>query len=58
MLITTVNDVPGHKVTSVPGEVLGLTLRSRNVGSQSGAAFKSPAGPELAHAAVVTEPFG
>ena len=41
MLISTMNDVPGYKVTSVLGEVFGLTVRSRNVGSQFGAAFKS-----------------
>jgi uncharacterized protein YbjQ (UPF0145 family) len=33
MLISTMNDVPGYKVTSVLGEVFGLTVRSRNVGS-------------------------
>ena len=38
MLITTMNDVPGHKITDVYGEVFGLTVRSRNVGSQIGAA--------------------
>ena len=47
MLITTTNVVPGYKVTSVLGEVMGLTVRSRNLGSQFGAAFKSLAGGEL-----------
>ena len=47
MLISTMNDVPGYRVTSVLGEVFGLTVRSRNVGSQFGAAFKSLAGGEL-----------
>src|ERR1700678_4229120 len=47
MLISTMNDVPGYKVTSVLGEVFGLTVRSRNIGSQVGAAFKSLAGGEL-----------
>lgn len=47
MLITTMNDVPGHRITTVYGEVFGLTVRSRNVGSQIGAAFKSLAGGEL-----------
>ena len=37
MLISTMNDIPGYKVTSVLGEVFGLTVRSRNVGSQFGA---------------------
>jgi len=35
MLISTMNDVPGYRVTSVLGEVFGLTVRSRNVGSSS-----------------------
>jgi uncharacterized protein YbjQ (UPF0145 family) len=47
MLISTMNDVPGYRVTSVLGEVFGLTVRSRNIGSQFGAAFKSLAGGEL-----------
>ena len=47
MLISTMNDIPGYEVTEVLGEVFGLTVRSRNVGSQLGAAFKSLAGGEL-----------
>ena len=47
MLISTMNDIPGYEVTEVLGEVFGLTVRSRNVGSQFGAAFKSMAGGEL-----------
>ena len=47
MLITTMNDVPGHEITDVYGEVFGLTVRSRNIGSQIGAGFKSLVGGEL-----------
>lgn len=47
MLITTGNDLPGYQVTDVLGEVFGLTVRSRNIGSQLGAAFKSFIGGEL-----------
>ena len=47
MLITTGNDLPGYQITEVLGEVFGLTVRSRNVGSQLGAAFKSFVGGEL-----------
>jgi uncharacterized protein YbjQ (UPF0145 family) len=47
VLISTMNDVPGYQVTEVLGEVFGLTVRSRNVGSQFGAAFKALAGGEL-----------
>ncbi len=47
MLISTMNDVPGYRVSQVLGEVFGLTVRSRNIGSQIGASFKSLAGGEL-----------
>jgi uncharacterized protein YbjQ (UPF0145 family) len=47
MIISTMNDLPGYEVTAVLGEVFGLTVRSRNVGSQIGASFKSLAGGEL-----------
>jgi uncharacterized protein YbjQ (UPF0145 family) len=47
MLISTMNDIPGYEITEVLGEVFGLTVRSRNVGSQLGAAFKALAGGEL-----------
>jgi uncharacterized protein YbjQ (UPF0145 family) len=47
MLISTMNDIPGYEITEVLGEVFGLTVRSRNIGSQFGAAFKSLAGGEL-----------
>jgi uncharacterized protein YbjQ (UPF0145 family) len=47
MLIATTNDLPGYEVEEVFGEVFGLTVRSRNVGSQIGAAFKSVLGGEL-----------
>ena len=40
MLISTMNDIPGYEITEVLGEVFGLTVRSRNVGSQLGAALK------------------
>jgi len=40
MLITTANDLPGHTITEVYGEVFGLTVRSRNIGSQIGAGLK------------------
>jgi uncharacterized protein YbjQ (UPF0145 family) len=41
------NDLPGYQVTEVLGEVFGLTVRSRNIGSQIGAGFKALAGGEL-----------
>jgi uncharacterized protein YbjQ (UPF0145 family) len=47
MLTTTANDLPGYQITEVLGEVFGLTVRSRNIGSQLGAALKSLGGGEL-----------
>ena len=35
------NDLPGYRVDEVYGEVFGLTVRARNVGSQMGASLKS-----------------
>ena len=47
MLISTANDLPGYEITKVLGEVFGLTVRSRNIGSQFGAGLKSLMGGEL-----------
>ena len=47
MIITTMNDLPGYEIEEVIGGVFGLTVRSRNVGSQIGAFFKSLVGGEL-----------
>ncbi|MEY9877323.1 uncharacterized protein YbjQ (UPF0145 family) [Streptacidiphilus sp. MAP12-33] len=47
VLVVTTNDVPGYKVDRIIGEVFGLTVRSRNIGTQIGAGLKSLAGGEL-----------
>jgi uncharacterized protein YbjQ (UPF0145 family) len=47
MIISTMNDLPGYEIEEVMGEVFGLTVRSRNVGSQVGASLKSLVGGEL-----------
>ena len=47
MIVTTMNDIPGYAVDEVFGEVMGLTVRSRNIGSQIGAGLKSIVGGEL-----------
>ena len=47
MLITTMNELPGYSIDEVYGEVFGLTVRSRNIGSQIGAGLKSMIGGEL-----------
>jgi uncharacterized protein YbjQ (UPF0145 family) len=47
VLISTMNDLPGYQIDEVFGEVFGLTVRSRNIGSQLGAGFKALVGGEL-----------
>jgi uncharacterized protein YbjQ (UPF0145 family) len=47
MIVTTMNDIPGYEIDEVYGEVMGLTVRSRNLGSQLGASLKSIIGGEL-----------
>ena len=47
MIISTMNDLPGYAIQEVMGEVFGLTVRSRHIGSQVGASLKSLVGGEL-----------
>jgi uncharacterized protein YbjQ (UPF0145 family) len=47
ILVSTMNDLPGYRVTRVMGEVFGLTVRSRNAFSNMGSGFKAFAGGEL-----------
>lgn len=47
MLLSTMNDLPGYEVTEVLGEVFGITVRSRHLGSQIGSGLKSMFGGEL-----------
>ena len=47
MLIVTTNEIPGYVIEEVYGEVFGLTVRSRHLGSQMGAGLKSLVGGEL-----------
>ena len=47
MLVVTSNDIPGWEIRQVCGEVFGLTVRARHVGSQVGAGLKSLVGGEL-----------
>jgi uncharacterized protein YbjQ (UPF0145 family) len=47
MIISTMNDLPGYSIEEVHGEVFGLTVRSRNLGSQIGAGLKALVGGEL-----------
>ncbi|MDR2974427.1 MAG: YbjQ family protein [Propionibacteriaceae bacterium] len=47
MLIVTTMDLPGYKVDAVLGEVMGMTVRSANVGANFIAGFKAIAGGEI-----------
>jgi uncharacterized protein YbjQ (UPF0145 family) len=47
MRISTTNELPGYEIVEVLGEVMGLTVRSRNAFSQVGAGLKSLVGGEL-----------
>jgi uncharacterized protein YbjQ (UPF0145 family) len=46
-LVSTMNDAPGYRVQTILGEVTGLTVRARNIGTQIGASFKAVVGGEL-----------
>jgi len=47
MLIVTSNDIPGYKIDAVLGEVMGLTVRSANIGANFVAGFKALGGGEI-----------
>ncbi|MFC0623589.1 YbjQ family protein [Kribbella deserti] len=47
VLVSTMNDLPGFGVETVFGEVFGLTVRSRDFGSNFTAGFRSLGGGEV-----------
>jgi len=47
LIVTTMNDLPGHRITEVYGEVFGLTVRSRHIGSDITASLKGLVGGEV-----------
>lgn len=47
ILVVTTNDIPGHKVVEVYGEVFGIIVRSRNAFSNIGASFRTIFGGEV-----------
>jgi uncharacterized protein YbjQ (UPF0145 family) len=47
MIVVTMNEIPGYRVDAVIGEVMGVTVRSRDMFSQMGAGFKAMVGGEL-----------
>ena len=47
LIVTTMNDLPGYRIVDVYGEVFGLTVRSRHIGSDIGASLKGLVGGEI-----------
>jgi uncharacterized protein YbjQ (UPF0145 family) len=47
VFVVTTENIPGYKVDQCFGEVFGIASRSRNIGSQIGAGFKSLAGGRI-----------
>jgi uncharacterized protein YbjQ (UPF0145 family) len=47
MLIVTTNEVPGHRITAVHGDVFGLIVRARTYFSNLSASFRTIAGGHL-----------
>ena len=47
MLVVTTNDVPGARITRVCGQAFGLVVRSRGIGGNITAAFRSLVGGEI-----------
>lgn len=47
IIVTTGNEIPGKQTTQILGVVKGSTVRSRNVGRDIGASFKSIIGGEV-----------
>jgi len=47
LIVTTMNDIPGKKVKKIIGVVRGNTVRSRNIGRDIMAGFKSVVGGEI-----------
>lgn len=47
MIIVTTNEIPGYRVNAVLGEVMGLTVRSTNIGASFTAGFRAMGGGEI-----------
>ncbi|WP_022918036.1 YbjQ family protein [Ruania albidiflava] len=47
MIVVTTNEIPGYRVEAVMGEVMGLTVRSANIGQNFVASFRSIGGGEV-----------
>ena len=47
MIVTTTENVPGHQVTRVIGQIFGLTVRTRGLGGNLAASLRSVVGGEV-----------
>jgi len=47
MIIVTTNDIAGYRIDAIYGEVMGLTVRSRDIGASFAASLRSIGGGEL-----------
>ena len=47
MIVVTTFDLPGYRVDAVLGEVMGMTVRSANIGANFVAGFRSMGGGEI-----------
>ncbi len=47
VLIVTMNEIPGYRITRVHGDVFGLVVRARNIFSNMGAQLRTVAGGEV-----------
>ncbi|HEX4694324.1 heavy metal-binding domain-containing protein [Sphingomonas sp.] len=47
MIVTTTENVPGHNVTAVIGQVFGVVVRSRGLGGNITASLRSIVGGEI-----------
>ena len=56
MIVVTTNEVPGYEIVEVLGLVVGNTVRSKHLGRDIGAFFKTLAGGEIkAYTEMLTE---
>lgn len=47
MIVVTTDEVPGYRITAVIGEVMGMTVRSANLGANFTAGFRVISGGEV-----------
>jgi uncharacterized protein YbjQ (UPF0145 family) len=47
VIVVTTNEVPGYRIDAVLGEVMGMTVRSANIGANFVAGFRAMGGGEV-----------